>query len=226
MASRDDLQRQLEKGVKQLELDISDKQLNLLLDYIELFDKWNRAYNLSAIRDISEMVSRHLLDSLAVMSHVKAYFDTTDAQRFIDVGTGGGLPGIPLAIMFPEKSFTLLDSNGKKTRFLFQVKTELKLTNVTVENNRVEKYQPTEPFDGVISRAFASIKDMTDGCAHFLKSGGYFWAMKGIYPVDELAAVEKNYTVADSHRLQVPGSDGERHLLLIQPLNHSATCDV
>lgn len=226
MAARDDLQRQLEKGVKQLELDVSDKQLNLLLDYIELFDKWNRAYNLSAIRDISEMVSRHLLDSLAVMSHVKAYFDSSDAQRFIDVGTGGGLPGIPLAIMFPDKSFTLLDSNGKKTRFLFQVKTELKLSNVTVENNRVEKYQPEEPFDGVISRAFASIEDMTDGCAHFLKPGGYFWAMKGIYPVDELAAVEKNYTVADSHRLQVPGSDGERHLLLIQPLDHIAASDV
>lgn len=226
MAARDDLQRQLEKGVKQLELDVSDKQLNLLLDYIELFDKWNRAYNLSAIRDISEMVSRHLLDSLAVMAHVKTYFDSSDAQRFIDVGTGGGLPGIPLAIMFPDKSFTLLDSNGKKTRFLFQVKTELKLGNVTVENNRVEKYQPEEPFDGVISRAFASIEDMTDGCAHFLKPGGYFWAMKGIYPVDELAAVEKNYTVADSHRLQVPGSDGERHLLLIQPLDHIAASDV
>lgn len=223
MASREDLQRQLQKGLNQLGLDVSAEKQTLLLNYIVLFEKWNRAYNLSAVRDIAEMVSRHLLDSLTVVSHVAEYFkQNPNAERFIDVGTGGGLPGIPLAIMFPEKSFTLLDSNGKKTRFLFQVKTELKLGNVTVENNRVEKYQPAELFDGVISRAFANIEDMTTGCAHFLKAGGYFWAMKGLYPQDELAAVEKNYTVTASHRLQVPGSDGERHLLLLQPIQQAA----
>jgi 16S rRNA (guanine527-N7)-methyltransferase len=219
MASRQDLQRQLEKGVSQLKLDVSAEKLSQLLDYIELFDKWNRAYNLSAVREISEMVSRHLLDSLAVMTHVEEYFATTNAERFIDVGTGGGLPGIPLAIFFPKKSFTLLDSNGKKTRFLFQVKTSLKLKNVTIEHNRVEKFQPSELFDGVISRAFANLKDMTDGCAHLLKPNRYFWAMKGVYPLDELAAVEKNYTVASSHRLLVPNCDGERHLLLLEPTN-------
>lgn len=225
MIDRQALKNKLNRGIEQLQLDVSESKRELLLDYIQMFDKWNKAYNLSAVRDINEMISRHLLDSLAVISHVKEYFDSTDADRFIDVGTGGGLPGIPLAIMFPEKLFTLLDSNGKKTRFLFQVKTELKLTNVTVENRRVESFEPEQLFDGVISRAFASIKDMTDGCAHFLKPGGYFWAMKGLYPTDELAEVEKNYTVADSHRLQVPGSDGERHLLLLQPLSSQPALD-
>ncbi|MGH1373052.1 MAG: 16S rRNA (guanine(527)-N(7))-methyltransferase RsmG [Cellvibrionaceae bacterium] len=189
---------------------LSDLQAAQLLDYIQLFHKWNKTYNLSAIRDIESQVDRHLLDSLSVVPYI-------EADHMIDVGTGGGLPGIPLAIMFPQKNFTLLDSAGKKTRFLFQVKTQLKLDNVQVENRRVESFQPERLFDAVISRAFASLKDMTDGCQHLLADGGVFYAMKGIYPTDELSEVEKNYKVSDSYPLQIPREDGERHLLVLTP---------
>lgn len=191
-----------------MDINLTDLQVSLLLDYIQLFHKWNKTYNLSAIRDIESQVDRHLLDSLSVVPYI-------EADNVIDVGTGGGLPGIPLAIMFPEKKFTLLDSAGKKTRFLFQVKTQLKLDNVQVENRRVESFQPERLFDAVISRAFASLKDMTDNCQHLLANDGVFYAMKGIYPTDELSEVEKNYKVSDSYPLQIPREDGERHLLVL-----------
>jgi 16S rRNA (guanine527-N7)-methyltransferase len=179
-----------------------------MLAYIELFHKWNQAYNLSAIRDIESQVDRHLLDSLSVAPYI-------DAEQLIDVGTGGGLPGIPLAILYPHKRFTLLDSNGKKARFLFQVKTQLRLDNVQIQNCRVEAFRPQQRFDAVISRAFASLKDMTDGCRHLLSDNGVFYAMKGIYPTDELSALEKNYKVSQSYPLQIPREEGERHLLVL-----------
>lgn len=200
-------------GAGELGVELSDSQLQQLLQYLALFIKWNKAYNLSAVRDPAEMVHRHLLDSLSVVPALRDY--TGPAGRFIDVGTGGGLPGIPLAILFPEKYFTLLDSNGKKTRFLFQVKVSLKLNNVTVENRRVESYQPEQLFDGVISRAFASLLDMVEGCKHLLTPEGRFWAMKGIYPQDELSVLAKHYKVEDSFALSVPDSEGERHLLVL-----------
>ncbi len=204
------LKKRLMSGAEKMDVNLSGAQASLLIDYIELFHKWNKTYNLSAIRDIESQVDRHLLDSLSVVPYI-------EADHLIDVGTGGGLPGIPLAIMFPEKNFTLLDSAGKKTRFLFQVKTLLKLDNVQVENRRVESFQPERLFDAVISRAFASLKDMTDGCQHLLADGGVFYAMKGIYPTDELSEVEKNYKVSDSYPLQIPREDGERHLLVLTP---------
>nr|WP_051143422.1 16S rRNA (guanine(527)-N(7))-methyltransferase RsmG [Simiduia agarivorans] len=185
---------------------VAPEQQQLLVNYLCLFEKWNKAYNLSAIREREHMVSRHLLDSLVVAPHLRG-------ENFIDVGTGGGLPGIPLSILWPEKKFTLLDANGKKTRFLFQVKTELKLTNVTIENRRVEEFVPVQKFDGVISRAFASLSDMVQGCHQLLLPEGRFWALKGVYPTDELSALEKHYNVEACHRLDVPGCDGERHLL-------------
>lgn len=204
------LVQRLLDGAEAMGVAMSDTQVGLMLDYLELFHKWNKTYNLSAIRDIDSQLDRHLLDSLSVAPHI-------EADHLIDVGTGGGLPGIPLAILFPQKRFTLLDSNGKKARFLFQVKTLLKLDNVQVENRRVEAFQPDEPFDAVISRAFASLKDMTDGCHHLLAEGGVFYAMKGIYPTDELSALEKNYKVSQSYPLQVPREEGERHLLVLTP---------
>ncbi len=204
------LKKRLVSGAAKMGVALSDLQAAQLLDYIQLFHKWNKTYNLSAIRDIESQVDRHLLDSLSVVPYI-------EADHMIDVGTGGGLPGIPLAIMFPQKNFTLLDSAGKKTRFLFQVKTQLKLDNVQVENRRVESFQPERLFDAVISRAFASLKDMTDGCQHLLADGGVFYAMKGIYPTDELSEVEKNYKVSDSYPLQIPREDGERHLLVLTP---------
>lgn len=206
--STERLAQHLKLGASQMGIDLSERQTDDLLAYLLLFHKWNKAYNLSAVRDIEQMLPRHILDSLSVVPYI-------DADNYIDVGTGGGLPGIPLAIMFPEKRFTLLDSNGKKSRFQFQALTELKLENVTVHNGRVEKFQPPELFDGVISRAFASLKDMTDGCHHLLKAGGRFLAMKGIYPEDELSDLAKNYKVSASYPLQVPNEEGERHLLII-----------
>lgn len=198
------------EGAAAMGVTMTGAQAEKMLAYIELFHKWNKAYNLSAIRELEAQVDRHLLDSLSVAPYI-------EAESLIDVGTGGGLPGIPLAILFPHKRFTLLDSNGKKTRFLFQVKTQLQLDNVQVQNCRVETFRPEQPFDAVISRAFASLRDMTDGCRHLLRDNGVFYAMKGLYPTDELSALEKNYKVSATYPLQVPREEGERHLLVLTP---------
>lgn len=211
-----ELRNQLLHGATEMSVVLSEEQIEKLLAYVREFEKWNKAYNLSAVRDIRQMVARHLLDSLSVVPWFKTA-KIFSAARVIDVGTGGGLPGIPLAIMFPEKQFTLLDSNGKKTRFLFHVKTLLGLTNVTVENRRVEEFQPEQKFDAVISRAFASLQDMTDGCAHMLVPGGIFLAMKGIFPQDELAPIADKIELLESVKLLVAETDGERHLLVLQP---------
>ncbi len=209
-----DLRGILVQGANEMGVTLVEAQITNLLGYIREFDKWNKAYNLSAIRDIRQMVARHLLDSLSVVPYFLTSKHSTD--NVIDVGTGGGLPGIPLAIMFPEKKFTLLDSAGKKTRFLFHVKTLLKLENVSVENRRVEEFQPAQKFNAVISRAFASLQDMTEGCIHLLENGGVFLAMKGIYPQDELAPIAEKIELLESIKLHVAETDGERHLLVLQ----------
>ena len=198
----------LQRGCEGLQLRLEQQQQGLLLAYLDLLARWNKAYNLTAVRDPGRMVSRHLLDSLAIAPY-------TRGQRLIDVGTGAGLPGIPLAILFPDREFHLLDSNGKKTRFLFQVKTDLRLDNMTVHHARVESFQPAVPFDAVLSRAFASLQDMLAGCHHLLAPGGRVLAMKGAYPVDELAAVSGRYDLKEVHPLTVPGLAEERHLVEI-----------
>lgn len=211
-----ELRNQLLRGATKMSVALNNGQIEKLLAYVREFEKWNKAYNLSAVRDIRQMVARHLLDSLSVVpwfQNEKIF----SAARVIDVGTGGGLPGIPLAIMFPEKIFTLLDSNGKKTRFLFHVKTLLGLTNVTVENRRVEEFQPEQKFDAVISRAFASLQDMTDGCAHMLAPDGIFLAMKGIFPQEEISPIADKIDLIESVKLLVAETDGERHLLILKP---------
>lgn len=202
-------------------VDVDARQADLLLRYIAEFNKWNKAYNLSAIRDIRQMVSRHLLDSLSVVPWF-VQNTTFPLTRVIDVGTGGGLPGMVLAIMFPNIQFTLLDSNGKKTRFLFHVKTLLGLENVTVENRRVEDYQPTPLFDAVISRAFASLDDMAQGCRSLLAPQGIFMAMKGLFPEEELAPIASWVSLVETHKLTVAETDGERHLLILQPHAHQS----
>ena len=213
---QNELRNQLLRGATEMSVTLDDGQIEKLLAYVREFEKWNKAYNLSAVRDIRQMVARHLLDSLSVVPWFSANKNFS-ATRVIDVGTGGGLPGIPLAIMFPEKQFTLLDSNGKKTRFLFHVKTLLGLTNVTVENRRVEEFQPEQKFNAVISRAFASLQDMTEGCAHLLEDAGIFLAMKGLFPQDELAPIADKIKLIESVKLLVAETDGERHLLILQP---------
>lgn len=197
-------------GLSELNIKLSDNKIEKLLDYIVEFEKWNRAYNLSAVRELDKMVVRHLLDSLTLVPHIAG-------NNLVDVGTGGGLPGVPLAIVFPEKKFTLIDSNGKKTRFIFHIKNLLKLDNITIKNLRVNAFKPAQKFDAVISRAFASLKDMTENCAHLLAPTGVFLAMKGIYPEAELAAIYPEYALQHSTKLKVPGDPGERHLLQIVP---------
>ncbi len=197
----------LEKGIQRMDLDLNGAQIDRLMAYLNLLIKWNKAYNLTAVRDPQEMISRHLLDSLSVLPYIG------DAP-LIDVGSGPGLPGIPLAICRPELAVTTLDSNGKKTRFQIQAKIELGLDNLTVIHDRVEKYQ-VEPFQQVISRAFASLEDMITWTNHLCAEDGVFLAMKGLYPEDELAALPSGYQLNTCHKLNVPGTDGERHLLIL-----------
>ena len=203
----------LKTGLKKLNIELDDDKIELLLAYHALLVKWNKAYNLTAVRDPEEMIRRHLLDSLSIIPHV-------DGQRILDVGTGPGLPGIPLAICFPEKELVLLDSNGKKTRFLTQAKIELKLTNMTPVQSRIESFEAPaiapDGFDSITSRAFATLKDMVDGSIHLLKEGGNFYAMKGLYPTDEIGELDSRTAVVDCFALHVPGEEAERHLVKIK----------
>lgn len=189
---------------------LPENQQQQLVGYVELLHKWNKAYNLTSVRDPEEMLVRHILDSIVVEPHLQG-------TRFIDVGTGPGLPGIPLAIVRPDAHFTLLDSLGKRVRFLRQVQHELHLENVTPVQSRVEAF-PAEPgFDGVISRAFASLTDMVNWCHHLPAENGRFYALKGLRPDDEIAVLPEVVSVEEIIRLQVPALDGERHLVIIKP---------
>ncbi|KAF1070369.1 MAG: Ribosomal RNA small subunit methyltransferase G [Pseudomonas citronellolis] len=203
---------ELGRGAAALGVELDARAEAGLLAYLALLAKWNKAYNLTAVRDIDEMVSRHLLDSLSVVTH----FLEAGGERWLDVGSGGGMPGIPLAILFPHKRLTLLDSNGKKTRFLTQVKLELKLDNLEVIHSRVEAYTPAQPFNGIVSRAFSSLEDFTNWTRH-LGDGETRWlAMKGVHPEDELAALPEDFRVEAEHSLSVPGCQGQRHLLILR----------
>jgi 16S rRNA (guanine527-N7)-methyltransferase len=208
------LTAQLQQGCNALHLDIQSGQQALLLEYLDFLCKWNKTYNLTAVRDASQMVTRHLLDSLSIAPHVQG-------QRCIDVGTGAGLPGIPMAILFPDREFHLLDSNGKKTRFLFQVKTALGLDNMTVHQARVETFDDAGLFDSVLSRAFASLQDMMQACRHLLTPEGRFLAMKGAYPAQELHLVREDCAIVGVYPLAVPGLGEQRHLVEFMP--HQAT---
>ncbi|WP_415845956.1 16S rRNA (guanine(527)-N(7))-methyltransferase RsmG [Stutzerimonas zhaodongensis] len=202
---------ELEEGAQQLGVVLSDNQREQLLAYLALLSKWNKAYNLTAVRDTAEMVSRHLLDSLSVAPHVQP-----GGSRWLDVGSGGGMPGIPLAILFPERHFTLLDSNGKKTRFLTQVKLELKLANLEVVHSRVEQFKPAQPFNGITSRAFSSLEDFTSWTRHLGDLDSCWLAMKGIQPDDELQALPVDFQLERCVVLKVPGCQGQRHLLILR----------
>ena len=190
---------------------ISDKQKNLLIQYVDMLNKWNKAYNLTSVRDPQQMLVRHIMDSIVVEPHLHG-------QRFIDVGTGPGLPGIPLAIVRPESHFTLLDSLGKRVRFLRQVQHELQLENITPVQSRVEEFPAEPPFDGVISRAFASLQDMISWCSHLpARPAGRFYALKGVLPEDELSSLPQGVLLDRVVRLSVPELEGERHLIVLKP---------
>ena len=192
---------------QEMKLSLSNEQIDKLMAYLQLLVKWNKAYNLTAVKDPAQMITRHLLDSLSLLPFVKG-------PRIIDVGSGPGLPGIPLAICRPDLDVTTLDSVGKKTRFQNQVKVELGLTNLTVINGRAEQCDAA-PFNEVVSRAFASMPDMIKWTEQLCCQDGVFLAMKGLYPTDELSQLPDNIELKSSHLLDVPGTHGARHLMVL-----------
>ncbi|MFL1485840.1 16S rRNA (guanine(527)-N(7))-methyltransferase RsmG [Marinobacter sp. LN3S78] len=200
--------RQLSDGLGAMGIELSTDQQEQLLAFLALLNKWNRAYNLTAVREPRQMVPRQLLDSLTLLPYITA-------DRVLDAGAGGGLPGIPLAIARPDIHFTLLDSNSKKTRFLTQCKLELLLDNVEVIHGRAEDCRPDQPFEQVTSRAFTALPNLVDWCGSLLADEGQFLAMKGQFPDDEVSGLPSGWQVGARHRLDYPGCDGERHLLII-----------
>lgn len=202
-----DAKAQLQAGLAKLAVNATAEQQEQLLNYLALLQKWNRAYNLTAIRDPEQMLVKHILDSVAIQPFVA----NTD---LIDVGSGAGLPGIPIAILNPALPVTTLDSNGKKTRFQHQVKIELGLANLEVVHGRVEEFADRR-FTQVTSRAFASIEDMVTLSSSLLADDGIFLAMKGRYPDSEIESLPAQYQLLETFSLNVPGLDEERHLLKI-----------
>ena len=201
------LNKELAAGIAQMGLEVSPEQQAKLLEYLELLHKWNGVFNLTAIRNKEQMVSNHLLDSLAVLPYLWP-------QRWLDVGCGAGLPGVVLAIMKPEWSFTLLDSNSKKTGFVQQAVIELGLRNVQVRCERVEQWQAEQKFDGIISRAFAEAADFVTLTRHLLTEGGRWAAMKGV-PEQELARLPAEVKVEKVISLQIPELEAARSLVVL-----------
>lgn len=199
----------LVSGLASLNMSLTEDQIEQLLSFIKLIEKWNKAYNLTAIRNREDMVRLHLLDSLAVLPFI-------EGKCVIDIGTGAGLPGIPLAICLPHIEFTLLDSNAKKTRFVQQAVLELGLKNVAICHDRVERYQPGYAFNTVITRAFASLSDIVELTAHLLAEGGVLLTMKGQNPEAELAQVSADKTLIP---IKVPGVEALRCLIRIRPVH-------
>lgn len=202
------LGRDLADGINQLNLTIDAKKQESLLAYLEQLAKWNKAYNLSGIKEPARMLSIHILDSLSILPFI-------NEKSILDVGTGAGLPGIPLAICNPNKEVSLLDSVGKKTRFLFQVSALLNLENVDVINDRVENYRSEHSFDIVISRAYSSLSQFISQTRHLLGEKSKLLAMKGLFPQAEINDLPDDFKLLETHELQIPGEAGARHLLVI-----------
>jgi 16S rRNA (guanine527-N7)-methyltransferase len=198
----------LADGIETLGLGLSSEQVKRLEAYLDLLEKWNRVYNLTAIRDRVQMVTHHVLDSLAVVPHVHG-------PRVLDVGSGGGLPGIPVAIARAELDVTLLDANHKKTAFLNQAVAELRLRNVRVAAERVESWDTAHRFDTIVSRAFSDLGEFAAVAGRLLADGGRLAAMKGVHPFEEIERLPQAYVVREVIRLQVPGLDAERHLVMM-----------
>ena len=202
---------QLAQGLAELGLDVPADIRAKLVDYLALIAKWNRVHNLTAVRETDKMVSMHLLDSLAVVPHLHA-------NSVLDVGSGAGLPGIPLALMWPQAGVTLLDSNHKKAAFLRQAVIELGLKNTTVVCERVESWRPQEDFDLVISRAFSDLPEFLRLAGRLCRADGLIAAMKGVYPDEELAQLPRDFKLHSAVPLSVPGLPAKRHLVLLTPV--------
>jgi len=203
------LLQQLQAMLAQTELTIPAEQQSKLIQLVELLAKWNKAYNLTSVRDPQQMLVKHIMDSIVVSPYL-------NGKRLIDVGTGPGLPGLPLAILNPDKQFVLLDSLGKRLRFIRQAVLELGLTNVEFVQSRVEEYQPEDKFDVVLSRAFASLEDMLFWCKHLPNEEGHFLALKGQFPKQEILDLDKQFKFVETVELQVPNLEGERCLVKVE----------
>ncbi|MBC3932433.1 16S rRNA (guanine(527)-N(7))-methyltransferase RsmG [Undibacterium curvum] len=200
----------LSAGVQEMGLALNEAQIDQMLAYLALLSKWNAVYNLTAIRDPQEMVKQHLLDSL---SAAPAF---VDARNVLDVGAGGGLPGMMLAIAYPQTRISMIDTVSKKTAFLSQAKAELGLSNVTVFTGRVEQLEVTEKFDVITSRAFSELCNFINWSGHLLAEGGQFIAMKGVAPAQEIERLPAGWAVTGVQPLQVPGLNAERHLVFVR----------
>jgi len=203
------LQQILAEGIAQLGIDVDAQTQARLLQYLTLLHKWNRVHNLTAVREPKKMVTQHILDCLAVLPYV-------EGKRLVDVGSGGGLPGIPLAMARPQLDVTLLDSNHKKTVFLQQAVIDLQLTNVNVVCARVEDFKPQQPFDLVISRAFSDLGEFARLTRHLCAPGAALLAMKGLHPYEEIAQLPADVSVQQTLSLEVPGLGATRHLVVMR----------
>lgn len=199
----------LQEMLKLTNIEVTELQQNQLVELVELLNKWNKAYNLTSVREPQQMLVKHIMDSIVVSPYL-------NGKRLIDVGTGPGLPGLPLAILNPDKQFVLLDSLGKRLRFIRQAVLALGLTNVEFVQCRVEEYQPTEKFDVVLSRAFASLQDMLFWCKHLPNEDGHFLALKGQFPEQEVIDLDKQFKFIETIPLSVPYLDGERCLVKVK----------
>ena len=204
------LARQLAQGVAQLGLALPGPAQQSLLDYLALLQKWNKVYNLTAVREAPRMVSQHLLDCLAVAPHV-------GATAILDVGSGAGLPGIPLALVLPDSRVTLLEANHKKAAFLKQAQIELNLGNVEVVCERVEAWRPGRRYEIVVSRAFSDLAEFVKLAGRHVAPGGRLAAMKGIFPHEEIAQLPQGWRLQQAVELTVPALRAQRHLLLLAP---------
>ncbi|PCI77434.1 MAG: 16S rRNA (guanine(527)-N(7))-methyltransferase RsmG [SAR86 cluster bacterium] len=202
----DSIREELQRGISSLSLNCNEEMLSSLLAYIDLLKKWNSAYNLLGGNELASLVSRHILDSLSVDPYL-------EGNLIVDIGAGAGLPGIPLAILNPEKNFVLIDSNGKKTRFMFQAKVQLGLNNISIENCRIEHYQSIQQIDMVMCRAFSTLADALTMLQPIFSSECKLLAMKGHYPEDEISRLPDGFELSKSIKIDVPGSESQRHLI-------------
>jgi 16S rRNA (guanine527-N7)-methyltransferase len=196
----------LREGARALGIELSDEQAGKLVAHLDLLDDWNQRMNLTAIRDRGQQLTKHLLDSLSVLPHLRG-------SRVADVGSGAGFPGVPLAIVLPDAHFALIESTGKKCRFLEHVRDTLSLANVEVVQSRAEGFKTGERFDTVLARAVGPVADLVRVAGPLVAGGGRLLAMKGRFPEDELAKKLNGWKVAEVHRLVVPGLDEERHVV-------------
>lgn len=208
------IERLLRDSLKKNEMEVSEAQLLKIIQFLELLTQWNKVFNLTAIHGEKEMIYLHIIDSLVIQPYLIG-------DEILDVGTGAGIPGIPLAIMMPDRHFTLMDKNGKKIRFLTQVLAELQLSNVKLVQDRVQDFEEIERFDSIVSRAFASLETFVTLAAPLLQQNGVFFAMKGKYKAQEIEDLPTNFVIDALHRLSIKGLESERHLICIRKRNVS-----